>query len=502
MGSAVPTRVRFGVLAFACSLSLLTYLDRVCISRAAEDIQTDLCITQVGMGLAFGAFAVGYALFEVPGGWMGDVWGSRSVLTRIVLWWSAFTALTGGIDLLLGLSLGKLASPAVVLASLVTVRFLFGCGEAGAYPNLARVTRSWFPFPERGLAQGSIWMSARLGGAMAPVVIGRLSDWLGWRQAFWVLGLLGFGWVALFWLWFRNTPAEKPECNDAERELIRGGPIEAAAREEIGHPSPPWGQMFLSLTMWALCVASFCVSFGWYFYPTWQPKYLKDVHGIEYSGSEVLTGLPFLCGAVGSLTGGRLSDRLVRRIGRRWGRSLVGVLGFAGAGLCVFASALVGQWWQAVALLCLAFFVNDLAIPPIWAVCADIGGRHAGSVSGTMNMTGAVGAVLSPFLTPVILLAVPASFNPQEKWTVVFAILASAWLVGAVAWLFIDASRPLVPAALSGVPEPFRLQPAALDEAIQVAGQEHPHAAQPRQQGAAEDRAEPDAERLPRRERD
>jgi MFS family permease len=194
--------------------------------------------------------------------------------------------------------------------------------------------------------------------------------------------------------------------------------------------------------MWFLCLASFCVSFGWYFYPTWQPRFLKDVHGISYAGSELLTGLPFLCGAVGSLLGGGLSDRLVRATGsRRWGRSLIGLGGFAGAGVCVLCTGLAQVAWLAVALLCLAFFINDLAIPPIWAASTDIGGRYAGTVSGVMNTSGAVGAVLSPVLTSYLL--DPGAARAPEVWAGIFAMLAAAWFVGALAWLGIDASRPL-----------------------------------------------------------
>jgi MFS family permease len=442
-----PTHVRLGVLGFACSLSLLTYLDRVCISRVQEDMQYDLCLSPVQMGLVFSAFSLGYALMEVPGGWMGDVWGARRVITRIVIWWSLFTALTGSIDQLLGLGLGvSLMTPLAALLGLLVVRFLFACGEAGTYPNLTRVVAAWFPFRERALAQGAIWMSARLGGFIAPFAIGRLTAALGWRLAFWVLGAIGVVWSLFFFRWFRDRPEQKPECNAAEREIIQAGPYSWKAEAAgVRHPALPWSKVLRSVNLWALCIASAGVCFGWYFYPTWQPKYLKDVHGISFEGSELLTGLPFLCGALGSLVGGGLSDRLVRTTGsRRWGRSLVGLVGFTGAGFCVLGTGFVTEAWQAVTLLCLAFFINDLAIPVIWAVCTDIGGRYVGTISGIMNMAGGVGAVLSPALTPVFLESFPESFPAATKWLVIFAILAAAWFVAALAWLAIDASKPVV----------------------------------------------------------
>lgn len=438
----VASHARLGVLAFACTLSLVTYLDRTCISRARVDMESDLGLTDVEMGLVFSAFTLGYMIFEIPGGWMGDRWGPRRVLTRIVLWWSLFTALTGCVWSF------HLASGPVVFGSLgllLLVRFLFGAGEAGAYPNLTRVVGDWFPFRERALAQGSIWFSARLGGAIAPLVLGRLTVLLGWRQAFWVLGALGLVWVGLFWHWFRDRPEQHPSCNESERRLIEAG----TGRHETGAAGHGWSGLALLAsrlgTVIALCWASFWVCFGWFFYPTWQPLYLEEVHAYKPDGweSELLSGLPYLCGAFGALVGGGLSDRLVPVIGRRWGRSLVGLVGFLGAGTCVLATGFVTATWQAVTLLCTAFLINDLAIPVIWAACADVGGRLAGTLSGLMNTAGCVGAFLSPLLIPYVREWLPESYAAGPRWQLIFSGLAVAWFLAAAAWLFVDASRPL-----------------------------------------------------------
>ncbi len=435
-----PTRVRFAVLGFAASLSLLTYLDRVCISQVRDQIEGDLGITEKQMGWVFSAFLFGYMLFEVPGGWMGDRWGTRRVLTRIVLWWSLFTALTGcvtqnGLFFITGVS---------GFAMLLIIRFLFGAGEAGAYPNLARVVGCWFPYRERALAQGTIWMSARLGGAIAPIAIIELSDWIGWRGAFGVLGSIGIVWVISFRLWFRNRPEDHPHCNEAERDLIRSAPHSLSSSEAgQAHAPVPWRTMLTSGNMWAVCLAAACVSFGWYFYASWQPQFLKDVHGIDFKESKWLTALPWLAGAAGCLLGGFLSDRLVRRAGRRWGRSLLGLVGFTGAGLCVLAIPAVPEAWQAVTLLCLAFFINDVAIPVLWAVGSDIGGRHAGTVTGFMNMIGAVGGMISPTLTPILKYDLPETMSLTARWQIIFAVYATAWFIAALAWLWIDASKPL-----------------------------------------------------------
>ena len=496
-----PTKTRYGVLGFACSLSLLTYLDRICISRAAADIRRDLGFSREDMGLVFAAFALGYALFEVPGGWMGDKWGPRSVLTRIVLCWSIFTALTGCIQTFAfdtGIPAPWLSGATLVFDSLIlmlVVRFLFGIGEAGAYPNLTRVTRDWFPVQERAFALGAIWMCARIGGAIAPLLFGRAAVMFGWRNAFFALGLIGILWVIAFRRWFTDRPEQHPSCNQAELRIIEPvgvvegvgdkiptrerafGSSEAITSENAsgspetvrdrlppdsftstppplskpphdGHAWPGVGLLASSLTIWAMCFSSFWVCFGWYFYPTWQPEYLKQVHGFEADGmlSEILTGLPFLCGAVGCLVGGKLSDTLIVLTGsRRWGRSAVGLFGFVGAGLCVLLTGWATVWWHAVALLCLAFLINDLAIPPLWAAASEVGGRYAGSVSGLMNMVGGFGAILSPILLPRVLTRLPDSFSTPERWQWIFAGLAAAWFLAAGAWLVIDSSKTLEP---------------------------------------------------------
>lgn len=438
-----PSRVRFGVLGFACSLSLITYLDRICIARVQDDMKADLGISDIQFGWVLSAFTLGYLLFEVPGGWMGDAWGSRRVLTRIVVWWSLFTALTGAIWPFVladsGLYLGGIPLAVNAITAMLLVRFLFGCGEAGAYPNLARLVGGWFPFRERGLAQGAIWTSARLGGAIAPLVIGLLSDWLGWREAFWVLGGIGLIWCIFFFRWFRNTPEEMPACNAAERELIREGPYSwKGAHTVAGHAFPPWRSLLTSVNLWAVCLTSAGVSFSWYFYANWQIRFLRDEYQMSDRAVEIASGLPFLFGAAGALVGGRLSDRLIRRIGRRWGRSAIGIFGFTAAGLCVLAAGFSPWWWLTVPLLCLGSFVNDLAVPVIWAVSTDIGGRYSGTVSGIMNMMGGFGPLVSNLLTPWLR-------DNGYSWSATLAMLTCGWFVAGLAWVRIDASEPLIP---------------------------------------------------------
>jgi MFS transporter, ACS family, glucarate transporter len=445
-----PTWVRYRVLIFVCSLAALTYLDRICIMQAKESIQNDLHFSDKDMGLVFSAFIVGYLLLEVPGGWMGDRWGSRRVLAGIVLIWSLFTALTGCVwaftlDSGRQLYLGSLAIPVALnsLALMLLIRFLFGLGEAGAFPNATRIIRNWFPRNERAFALGVVWTCARLGGALAPIALSLLTFWLGWRQAFWMLGLAGVAWAVIFVVSFRDHPEEHPHCNEAEQALIRQAVTEKPA-EDNGHAWPSWRVLAGSLTVWAVCAASFFINFGWYFYATWQPKYWQEVHSIGYGSSGLLTAAPFACGALGTLLGGLGSDLLLLGgISRRWSRALIGLSGYLLAGLCILATGFTTTVWQAETLLCLAFLVNDLTVPIIWAVCTDVGGRCAGTLSGLMNMVGGFGAVLSPALLPHAYDFLHARFDAQRCWRILFAGLAASWFLGALTWLVIDAGKPL-----------------------------------------------------------
>jgi sugar phosphate permease len=350
-----------------------------------------------------------------------------------VLWDSGLKMSAGGFVLSLALD---------SLTVMLFIRFLFGLGEAGAFPNVTRVIRDWFPLNERGIALGLVWTCARLGGFFAPVVLSFLTLLLGWRQAFWMFGLAGVAWALVFYVRFRDKPEEDPLCNENERAHIRHASFPT---ESGGHAWPSWRVLFGSLTVWAVCAASFFINLGWYFYATWQPKYWLEVHNIAYADSGWLTGAPFLCGAFGTLLGGFASDLMLRfGYSRRWSRALIGISGYLLAGLCVLAAGFTTTVWQAETLLCLGFLVNDLTVPIIWAVCSDVGGRFAGTLSGLMNMIGGIGAILSPLLLPYVHEMLHEHFDPAITWRFIFAGLAASWFIGAISWLFIDAGKPLV----------------------------------------------------------
>jgi MFS family permease len=473
-GGTPRSGVRYGVLIFVCALSMITYLDRACIAAAATYIQKALGLRSRGeMGNVFAAFSLAYALFEVPTGWLGDVFGPKKVLIRIVLWWSAFTALTG----LAGMSIG---GATVGLTALVVIRFLFGMGEAGAYPNITRALHNWFPVAERGRAQGAVWMSGRILGGLTFVIFGILISGIGawdiqpiltWRQAFWSFGVVGVVWCVLFAWWFRNRPEQKASVNEAELAWIRS----SAAETQASRPRVPWAKILASPNLWLVCAMYLCLAYGWYFNITYLPLFFEDRF---FSGDQLdaptrsllinfYKGGPLLLGAVGCLVGGLLTDRYVRRTGdRRWGRRLFGLVGLLMASLvyviCYYASPHITTPLAFGMLLAMAGFFADLTMSSAWSVCQDIGQRYAAIVAGFMNMVGNLGGTVASLITGRILghslnsyaagLGMPVdALTPAQKaagniggYETSFLVFAAVFALGAVCWLFIDASRPVV----------------------------------------------------------
>ena len=295
-----------------------------------ESIQKSLALSDQQLAIVLGAFWLAYGLFEIPGGWMGDRMGARFTLTRIVLAWSLFTALTGA---------------ATGFASLLLYRFLFGVGEAGAYPNIAHVQSRWLPITERARAGGVVWLCARSGTAFAPLIFGTITrsidsaqlslgesasfQWFreieSWRIAFFVSGVLGVFWCLAFYPWFRDDPAEKKSVGAAELQHIESGrgPIEAGHAMEHGM----WGKLFTSPSLWAVAMYYVCGSFGWSFFVSWMPRYMKVAHGVAFEKSEWSSAWPLLSGGIACLVGGVLSDALVKRTGwRRLGRAVFPVM--------------------------------------------------------------------------------------------------------------------------------------------------------------------------------
>jgi len=412
------------LVVFAVTLAAILYLDRVCISQSQQLIAGDLGLTKKQMGLVMTVFGVAYGLFEIPLGWLGDRVGPRRVLTWVVGWWSVFTLATGWVG---------------GFVSLLGARFLFGAGEAGCFPNLTKAFSAWFAGADRTRVQSLMWVAARWSGAFTPLAVVAVLDVTTWRRSFLLFGALGFVWATWFHRWFRDRPPDQ----DA---MALNGPAPAGlGREElpgsVGRAPVPWGRFLRSRSVWLLCVQYACLSYGFWFYLTWLPTYIREQFGMAEADrylAALLAAPPLFLAGTSSWLTGALTPRLVKRFGdvARVRRSL-GATGCALAGLMLLLSVRLKHPVLAMAAMGCSCFGNDMAMPGSWAGCMDLGGRFAGTLSGLMNTWGCLGGLLAPWTIPYILQAA------GNNWAVVIQVIAGCYFIAALSWLGIDAVTPV-----------------------------------------------------------
>jgi sugar phosphate permease len=447
-----PTRVRDLVLVAACTLAMLTYVQRQAFVTGMSFLQRDLSFDDAQLGLLFAAWLIAYGVFQIPSGRLGDRLGARHLLTVLVGGWS--------------LTLAAVATVALVpphgwipFALLFALRSLFGLFQAGGFPGLARVVTDWVPTRQRGYAQGLIWTFSRLGGFAAPliVVLWLVPAFGGWAWPLVILAVPGLIWCAVYWSWFRNRPADMPQVNEAELRLIEenrppslqensspqnekcSDPLLGGARPRT---AVPWLLFLRSRNVWAICLMYGFLGLSGNFITNWLPSYLKGHRKMSDEAMAWLSALPLAFGFVSCVLGGTLSDWLIRRTGNRnAGRRLVGGISLLLAAPLILSPIWIGsdEVWLLALAFCLAFFFNDAVMGPAWASCADIGDRHAGALSGAMNMTGQIFAAFAMALAGVLF--------QQHLDHLVFMGFALSYALGGLCWLFIDVTRPLEPAA-------------------------------------------------------
>ena len=414
--SPVATRARYVVVALAVLLAMVTYLDRACVGTLAPHIMDDLGLSKDQMSVIYSAFALAYAAFEIPTAWWADRSGTRRVLTRIVLWWSGFTMLT---------------ATAWSFSSLVVTRFLFGAGEAGAWPSVARTFSRWIPRSERGTIQGIFFSGAHLAGGVTPMLVLALLHFMNWRAVFALFSVLGIVWAAVWYRWFRDDPSEHGAVNAAELEKIVAG-----RQESSGHQAgwAYWKRLLGHRNTLPLCLMYFPNSFAFYFCITWLPTYLKEKHGFDAMSLGFFAGLPLILSVLGDLFGGVTTDTVAKRFGLRWGRSGVGAVAYAVVGVALFAAGLSHHPVLAAVLISIGLAANMFTLGAAWSTCLDIGGNHSGVVSAAMNTSGQLGAVLSPLL-------VTGTCKYFGDWNAPLFLMGALFLLGAVCWLFINPNR-------------------------------------------------------------
>lgn len=422
-----PTNVRFQVLASACILAVITYLHRVGFATASAEFREPLGLDQSHLGDLMAAFMIAYGVFEVPWGLFGDRFGVRNLLACVVLGGSLTTA---------AIALVVWMPPGVswTVGYLLVIRFLFGAFQAGTFPAISRMMADWMPTSERGTAQGMIWTSSRLGGALAPLILVPLFHAIGeWRTPLVLLAGLGIAWLAVFRPWFRNQPDEMRQVNPAECKLIHAG---RATRSLSAHANVPWGTMFRSRSVWALCLMYGTLGYSGNFFLTLLPDYLRTYRGFSPDTAKWLSSLPFACGVMACLVGGFLSDVIIRRTqSRRWGRRIVGLTGTTLGAVAILLTLQVQDPIILGILLCCTMVGNDLAMAPSWAAAADIGEEFTGTLSGLMNMTASFAGALAAMVT--------GRLFKSGDLTTPFILFAISYAIGTLCWLGVNTGKTL-----------------------------------------------------------
>lgn len=441
---ARPTsRIHLGMLALAMLVAILLYLDRICLSTAAESVKRDLSIASEHWDLILSAFFLTYALAQVPAGWLGDRYGARWVLAAYIVLWSATTGL-------MGFATGWL--------TLVILRLGCGLFEAGAYPVCAGIVRRWIPLEHRGLASSLVAIGGRLGGALAPIITVQLmlmwTWWVGelradapkaidtsWRPAMIFYGVLGVVIAAIFARYFRDDPAQHPKVSSSELAWIRGTESTQSSTSSTQANRSLWHAIILHKGLWLNSFVQFAANFGWAFLVTLFPTYLKEVHQSSLQSQGFLQSLPLVAGILGLLAGGRATDLVMRRWGMRWGRSFTVVVSRILVGIAFVLCPFVDGPVTATVCMAIVGFSSDFGNAACWAYGQDIGKKYAGTVLGWMNMWGNLGA----FASPLVMGALSRSFGDDtfKGWLCAFVVCAIIQVVAAICAFFIDAQRPL-----------------------------------------------------------
>lgn len=408
---------RYQVVLIFVIFAIITYLDRNSISSIGDDITKELGLSDQQWGMILSAFSLAYGAFEIPTGLMVDKIGPKKTLFRIVIWWSIFTILTGF---------------ASGFYFLLIVRFLFGAGEAGAFPTVSVAIARWFPAVERARIQSVVWMGSRLGGALAPILSIQLAEAYGWRGVFYIFGALGILWAIGWWFWFKDEPRDMKGISTEEvKEIEEGRSLKSAQ-----HGFLPLKVIIKNGNLWALMGMYHCLLYGAYFYMSWMPKYLQNGRGIPKSELGWMVSLPFVLGMAGCLIGGFASDYYAKKRGLTFGRRYVGMVGLVMAGVCMIAGSFTENISIAIVLLGLGLAFKDFTLPVAWSAATDIGGKNAGAVSGTMGLAGQLGSAIMATAFGFILHATGSYELPVR-------IIGAIVIVGGLLWFKIDASKPI-----------------------------------------------------------
>lgn len=395
------------ILTMLVILGMVTFLDRINISVAGSSIMHDLNLSPAEWGWVQSAFILSYGLMQIPMGALGDRLGHRKILAAIVLWWSLFTAFTG------------LAGG---LASLLVIRFMFGIGEAGSSPCSTGVISRWFEKDEVGKAQGYVWAASRMGGALTPFVVIPVMMTVGWRAAFYLLGALGIVWAVVWYFYYRD---------------VQTGPAHKVEELKDGMQEGIWKDVLRNSQFWLICGMYFFYAFGSWFFFSWFPTFMELGRGFDKAELTYAVAVPFVMSMMGNIAGGHLTDRLTQRYGVKVGRKALGASSLAVSAVCMFLAAFIPGKMAVFVFLSLCFGIFDLMLPSAWALCIDLGKRHAGTISGAMNTAGNIGGFCCGILFGELV-------QQSGDYNLPLYMIAAMLIVSAVLFVFINPEKPII----------------------------------------------------------
>jgi ACS family glucarate transporter-like MFS transporter len=406
--------------------SLVSYLERMNISVAAEHMRPELDLTQVQIGQIFSAFLLGYAALQIPVGMLGDRIGPYRVLAALGWTWGALTLLTGYLP-------GAFGTGTAAFVTLVAIRFLLGVSIAGVYPLCARTVANWLPTAERAFGYSFVIAGVSIGSAITPPIVAWAMLTFGWRASFYLASTLAFA-ISLVWVRFgANAPASSRRVGAAERAFIEAGqdrvPLDGAAATDT------WGVVLRNRSLMLLTVSYFLIGYVLYVFVFWFFRYLIDVRQFTIVSGGLGTSTPFIVGGLLSPIGGAICDRLSVRWGRGLGRRSAAMAGILLAALCVLIGIRTGSAYVAVAMLSLGFGFQMFAEAAYWAAAMDLGGRATGVATGMMNTANNLGGVISTALTPVLF--------ERFGWDTAFHVCVGVTFLAAILWLWVRAEAGL-----------------------------------------------------------
>ncbi len=425
-----PTRIRWSLLGLLFFISFVTYLDRINIAVAGKLMSDAFGLTDLQFGTIFSAFVVGYALFQVPAGWVGDRFGHKRTLVFSLILWSGFTALTPWAGR------GFLVSMVGVVPAIWIVRFLIGLGEAASYPSSNALVGRWFPSKERGLATGTIFAGLGLGTTLTPPFVAWLMVTFGWEVSFYVCGLLGLVLAAVLFLYLTERPEDHSRINEAELQYILSGretPAQAASGT-VRQPTP-WKKILSDRNVWLLFISYMCTGYTVYLYFAWFYRYLIDARGFDMVQGSFFGALPFLLMTFSAPFGGWLSDRLSPRLGKTKARRLIVFCAKLPCLPLIYLGATAQDNTMAVLWLSFALGLSFLGANCYWTTAIELLPAHAGTVSATMTMGINVAGMFAPVLTPLI--------KDQYGWTAAWVVAGAFTMVGGLFWIFIQPEKKI-----------------------------------------------------------